>query len=175
MIFAIAGLAAGAHADDFRIGPGDLLQIVVWKEAEASVPEVGVRVDGMVSLPYVREVQLAGLTPAEAEQLLAQKYARFIKDPDVTVVVKQINSTKIYVMGAVRREGSLLVRSPMTVLQAIIEAGGLTEYAKQSKIYILRTTNGKQTRFSFDYAAAIKGARTEQNILVQPGDSIVVP
>ncbi len=175
LLIAAATTLAAASADEFRIGAGDVLQIVVWKEVEASVPDVSVRVDGMVSLPYVKEVQLAGLTPSEAEQMLTERYARFIKDPDVTVVVKQINSTKIYVMGAVRREGALPLRSSMTVLQAIIEAGGLSEYAKQSKIYILRPENGKQTRLPFDYAAVIKGERVEQNIPLQSGDSIVVP
>ena len=175
VLIAAAFTLATAGANEFRIGPGDVLQIVVWKEAEASLPDVTVRVDGMVSLPYVREVQVAGLTPAQAEQVLTERYARFIKEPDVTVVVKQINSAKIYVIGAVRREGALMVRSSMTVLQALIEAGGLTDYAKRSKIYILRSANGKQTRLPFDYAAVIRGERVEQNIPVQPGDSIVVP
>jgi polysaccharide export outer membrane protein len=168
-------MAAKAMPDGFRIGPGDVLQVIVWKEIEASVPETVVRVDGVISLPFVKEVQVAGLTPAEAEQMLTQRFSRFIKDADVTVVMKQINSKKIYLIGAVRREGALPIRSSMTVLQAIIEAGGLTEYAKRSKIYILRKQDGKQVRLSFDYNAVIKGERTEQNIVVQPDDSIVIP
>ncbi len=148
---------------------------MVWKEAEASAPEIAVRVDGMISLPYIRDVQVAGLTPAQAEGMLRERYARFIKDPDVTVIVRQINSAKVYVMGAVRREGALSLRSSTTVLQAIIDAGGLTEYAKRSRIYVLRSTDGKQVRLPFDYDAVIRGERTEQNIILQPGDSIVAP
>ena len=134
-----------------------------------------VRVDGIISLPFVKEVEVAGLTTSEVEQMLTQKLSPFIKDADVTVVTKQINSKKIYLIGAVRREGALPIRSAMTVLQALIEAGGLTEYAKQRKIYILRKQNGKQVRLPFDYAAVIKGEHTEENIVLEPDDTIVVP
>jgi len=161
--------------DGFRIGAGDVLQIIVWKEIDASVPETVVRADGMISLPLVKEVEVAGLTPAEAEQMLTKKFSRFIKDADVTVVTKQINSKKIYLIGAVRREGALPIRSSMTVLQAIIEAGGLTEYAKQRKIYVLRKQGGKQVQLPFDYAAVIRGEHIEQNVVVQPDNSIVIP
>jgi polysaccharide biosynthesis/export protein len=169
------GGARQAIPDGFRIGAGDVLQIIVWKEIDASVPETVVRADGMISLPFVKEVEVAGLTPAEAEEMLSKKLYRFIKDADVTVVTKQINSKKIYLIGAVRREGAIPIRSSMTVLQAIIEAGGLNEYAKQRKIYILRKQDGKQVRLPFDYAAVIKGEHVEQNIVVQPDDSIVIP
>lgn len=169
------GMTVKTMPDGFRIGPGDVLQVIVWKEVEASVPETVVRVDGVISLPFVKEVQIAGLTPAEAEQMLAVRFSRFIKDADVTVVMKQINSKKIYLIGAVRHEGALPIRSSLTVLQAIIEAGGLTEYAKRSKIYVLRQQDGKQVRLPFDYNAVIKGERVEQNIVVQPDDSIVIP
>jgi polysaccharide biosynthesis/export protein len=169
------GTAGKVMPDGYRIGAGDVLQIIVWKEIDASVPETVVRVDGMISLPFVKEVEVAGLTPSEAEQMLTRKYSRFIKDADVTVVTKQINSKKIYMIGAVRREGALPIRSSMTVLQAIIEAGGLTEYAKPKKIYVLRKQKGKQTRLPFDYSAVIRGEQIEQNVVVQPDDSIVIP
>jgi polysaccharide export outer membrane protein len=107
--------------------------------------------------------------------MLTQKFAQFIHDADVTVVPKQINSKKAYLVGAIRREGPVPIRSAMTVLQAILEAGGLTEYAKPKKIYVLRKQNGKEVRLPFDYSAVIKGERHEQNVIVQPDDAIVVP
>lgn len=159
----------------YRIGPGDVLAIVVWREPDASVPEVVVRADGKVSLPLIKEVHVAGLTPSELEQMLSAKLAKLINEPDVTVIPKQIRSMRVYLVGAVRREGPLPLMGPITVLQAITEAGGLTDYAKKDKIYILRNEGGKQIRLPFDYKAVLRGERIEQNILLQPEDTIVVP
>jgi polysaccharide export outer membrane protein len=171
----VAVTVGNALPGGYRIGAGDILQIVVWKELDASVPETVVRADGKISVPLVKEVEIAGLTPTEAEQMLTQKFAQFIHDADVTVVPKQINSKKAYLVGAIRREGPVPIRSAMTVLQAILEAGGLTEYAKPKKIYVLRKQNGKEVRLPFDYSAVIKGEQQQQNVLVQPDDAIVVP
>ncbi len=166
---------SGAPAG-YRIGPGDVLQISVWKEPEASAPQVVVRSDGKVSLPIIREAQAAGLTPAELEKTLTERFARFINQPEVAVLVREINSEKVYVVGAVRKEGPVRLQSSnTTVLQALAEAGGLTDYAKRKKIYVLRSENNKETRLSFNYEAVIKGEQTGQNILVRPGDTIVVP
>jgi polysaccharide export outer membrane protein len=161
--------------EGYRVGAGDVIAVVVWKEPDASVPETMVRADGKITLPLVKEVEIVGYTPTELEKDLAEKYARYIPGADVTVVVKEITSRKVYMIGAVKKEGPLLLLAPMTVLQAITEAGGLTDYAKRKKIYILRTEKGKQTRLPFDYNAVIKGEHQEQNISVQPGDSIVIP
>jgi polysaccharide biosynthesis/export protein len=171
----LAVSAGNAMPGGYRIGAGDILQIVVWKELDASVPETVVRADGKISVPLVKEVEIAGLTPTEAEQMLTQKFGQFIRDADVTVVPKQINSKKAYLVGSVRREGPVPIRSAMTVLQAILEAGGLTDYAKPRKIYVLRKQNGKEVRLPFDYSAVIKGEQQQQNVLVQPDDAIVVP
>lgn len=159
----------------YRIGPGDVLQIVVWKEPEASVPSVIVRSDGKITIPLVKEIGVAGLTPSELEKLLTEKLSRFIRDADVTVIPREITSQKVYLLGAVRREGPVPLLSSMTVLQALNAGGGLTEYAKKKKIYILRNENGKQIRLPFDYTAVIRGQRPEQNILVKVEDTIVVP
>src|SRR5437899_1209014 len=133
----------------YRIGAGDALQINVWKEAEASVGSVVVRPDGKISLPLVKEVDVMGLMPAELEKVLTAKLARFIRDADVTVVVQQIHSKKVYLVGAAKKEGPVPLLSSMTVLQVLSEAGGVTDYAKRRKIYVLRTVNGKQTKLAF--------------------------
>ena len=122
---------------EYRIGSGDVLHIAVWKEPEASA-NVVVRPDGMISTPLLKEIQVAGLTPAQAEKLITEKLVKVIQEPDVTVVVTGINSKKIYAVGAVKKEGPIPYTYSMTVMQAIAEAGGLTDYAKRKKIYVLR-------------------------------------
>lgn len=134
-----------------------------------------VRTDGKISVPLIKEVDAAGLTPTELEKVLAEKLAKFVREVDVTVIPKEIVSQKVYLLGAVKKEGPVVLQSSMTVLQALNSAGGLTEYAKRKKIYILRNENGKQIRLPFDYEAVIKGEHPEQNILVQAEDTIVVP
>lgn len=162
-------------SEGYRIGAGDVLQIVVWKEPDASVPQVVVRADGKISVPLIKEVDVVGLTPAQLEKLLAEKLSKMINGPDVTVVPKEIHSLKVYLSGAVKKEGPVPLLTPMTVLQAINEAGGLTDYAKRKKIYILRQENGKQMRLPFDYTAVIKGEQPAQNLMLLPNDMIVVP
>ncbi len=159
----------------YKVGPGDEIGILIWKEPEASVPETMVRADGKVTLPLVKEVSVAGMTPTELEAFLAEKYAAYISGADVTVIVKAINSRKVYLIGAVKKEGAMALLGPMTVLQAITEAGGPTDYAKRTKIYVLRSENGKQIRLPFDYKAVIRGEHQEQNIPLQPGDSVIIP
>lgn len=159
----------------YRIGAGDVLQISVWKEPDASVPSIVVRPDGKISVPVIKEVEVLGLTPAQLEKQLSERLARYIHGAEVTVVVREIRSKKVYMVGAVRREGPVRLDAPITVLQALLEAGGLTEYAKRRKIYVLRNENGAPQRLPFDYDAVLRGERTEDNILLQPGDTVVVP
>jgi polysaccharide export outer membrane protein len=159
----------------YRIGAGDTLQIVVWKEPDFSVPTAVVRADGKISIPLIKDVEVLGLTPAELEKTLAEKLKKFILDADVTVVVRDIKSLKVYLLGAVKKEGPIPLQGQMMVLQAINEGGGLTDYAKRKKIYILRNDNGKQIRFPFDYEAVIRGEQMDQNIVLRAGDMIVVP
>lgn len=161
--------------EGYRIGAGDVLQIVVWKEPDASVPEAMVRADGKISVPLIKEVDAAGLTPRELEKSLAEKIGKYIEGPEVTVIAREIHSKRIYMVGAIRKEGPISLTRPMTVLQALNEAGGLSEFAKKKKVYILRNVEGKQVKLSFDYQAVIKGEHLDQNIPVLPDDTIIVP
>jgi polysaccharide export outer membrane protein len=167
--------ASQSVPDDYRIGAGDVLQISVWKEPEASVPNAVVRPDGKIGIPLLKEVEVVGLTPREVERLVTARLSKFIPAADVTVVVSGIHSKKIYIVGAVKKEGPIPYTYRMTVLQALSEAGGLNDYAKRKKIYVLRTENGKEYRLPFDYEAVLRGERMELNIPLMPGDTLVVP
>lgn len=161
--------------DDYEIGAGDELQISVWKEPDASVPGVVVRPDGKISMPLLKEVSVVGLTPTQAEKAITQQLVQFISAADVTVIVKAINSKKIYVVGGVKKEGPIPFNYRMTIMQAISEAGGLTDYAKKKKIYVLRHENGRDYQLRFDYDAALRGEKMELNIPLMAGDTLVVP
>ncbi|MGO9444980.1 MAG: polysaccharide biosynthesis/export family protein [Thiobacillaceae bacterium] len=160
---------------EYKIGAGDVLQVSVWKEPEASAAGVIVRPDGMISTPLIKEIQVVGLTPKQAETLITEKLVKVIQEPDVTVVVTGMASKKIFTIGAVKKEGPIPYTYEMTVMQAISEAGGLTDYAKRNKIYVLRTQNGKQERFAFPYDDVLKGKHMELNIVLLPFDTLVVP
>lgn len=159
---------------NYQIGAGDVLQISVWKEPEASA-NVVVRPDGMITLPLLKEVMVAGLTPTQVEKVITEGLSKTITEPDVTVIVGGINSKKIYAIGALKKEGPIAYTYRMSIMQAISEAGGLTDYAKRKKIYVLRDENGTQRKLTFDYDAALKGERMELNIALLPGDTLVVP
>lgn len=161
--------------DGYVIGAGDVLQIAVWKEPEVSVPTVVVRPDGRIAIPLIKDVEVAGLSPTLAEKEITILLSKYINTPNVTVVVAAINSKKVYVLGGVKKEGPLAYTYRMSVMQALTEAGGLTEYAKRKKIYVLRTENGKDYRLPFDYDSVIKGEKMEQNIQLLAGDTVVVP
>jgi polysaccharide export outer membrane protein len=164
-----------ALRERYIIGEGDVLQISVWGEREASVPSVVVRPDGKISMPLVKEVPVAGLTPTAAEKLITAQLSKLIKEADATVVVTGINSKKVFMVGAVKKEGPIAYTYRMTIMQAISEAGGLTDYAKRKKIYVLRTEDGKDYRLPFNYDDVLKGERMEQNISLLPNDTLVVP
>jgi polysaccharide export outer membrane protein len=171
-----AGVPASRGAsDDYLIGAGDTLQVAVWNQTEVSVPTVVVRPDGRITVPLIKDVEVAGLTPRQAETVIAEGLGKFYTDPNVTVVIAAFNSKKIYVVGAVRKEGTLPYTYGMTVMQALSEAGGLNDYAKRKKIYILRTESGKEYRLDFNYDEVVKGQRMEQNIPLLPSDTLVIP
>jgi polysaccharide export outer membrane protein len=161
--------------DDYRIGAGDVLEINVWKEPDASVRGVVVRPDGKISMALLKEVDVVGLTPVELEKKITDGLAKLINLPDVTIIVTGINSKKIYVSGKVKKEGTIPYTYRMTIMQALSEAGGITDYAKKKAIYVLRNDNGREFKFPFDYSAVLKGQRMELNIPLEPGDVIVVP
>jgi polysaccharide biosynthesis/export protein len=167
--------AGPALPDEYRIGAGDVLQVSVWKEPEASVGATVVRPDGKIGLPLLKEIEVVGMTPSEAEKAITAKLGRLIPGADVTVVVSAIHSKKIYMVGAVKKEGPIPYTYRMTVMQALSEAGGLNDYAKRKKIYILRAQNGKDYKIPFDYEAVLRGERMELNIPLLPSDTVVVP
>ena len=163
--------------DDYQIGAGDVLDVNVWKEPDASVKGAMVRTDGKISMPLLKEVDVIGLTPIQLEKHITDQLLSggLINTPDVTIIVTGTGSKKIYVQGKVKKEGPIPFNYRMTVMQALSEAGGLTDYAKKNKIYILRTEDGKTFKLPFDYAAVLKGQHLELNILLQASDMIVVP
>jgi polysaccharide export outer membrane protein len=163
------------HDKDFVIGNGDVLNINVWKQPDLS-RAVPVRSDGKVSLPLIGEVMAAGQTPAKLEEQLTSMFKPYLAEPEVTVIVEQINSQKFNILGRVAKPGSYPLVNPTTVLDAIALAGGCRDFAKQKSIYILRRhPDGTETRVPFNYQEVIKGKNTAQNIELQPRDTIVVP
>jgi polysaccharide export outer membrane protein len=158
----------------YVIGPDDVLTVVYWRDKEMTTDAV-VRPDGKISLPLLNEVQAAGLTPSELREHLTDESKRFIEDPNVTVVVKQINSRKVFVLGEVGRPGPHPLTAPTTVLQLLAAVGGLKEYADSKKIVVIREANGRQTTFRFNYKDVITGKNLRQNIELMPGDTIIVP
>jgi polysaccharide biosynthesis/export protein len=171
-----APAATKAHDDSFVIGNDDVLAINVWKEPDVSRPAVPVRSDGKISLPLVGEVQASGRTPLKLEQEIAAKLKNYIAEPEVTVMVQQINSQKFNILGMVNKPGSFPISNSATVLDAIALAGGFRDFAKQKSIYILRqNADGTQTRLPFNYKEVVKGQNPAQNIKLQARDTIVVP
>lgn len=162
--------------DSYSIGPEDVLSINVWRQPELSAPTVPVRPDGKISLPLLNDVQAADLTPMRLAADITEKLKKYVSDPRVTVVVTAINSKRVYVLGEVFRAGAFPLVPNMTVLQALSSAGGLQQYANPKKIYILRREpGGKNRKIAFNYKHAIRGGQTDDDILLAPGDTIVVP
>lgn len=159
---------------DYRIGPQDVVRIDVWKEPDIS-RTIPVRPDGKISLPLLNDVQASGLTALELAAALREGLSKYLNNPQVTVTVTEINSRRVYVTGEVNRAGALSLLPGMTALQALASAGGFTQFAKLKNIYILRTENGKQVRHPFNYKEVVKGNMADQNIMLMPGDVIVVP
>jgi polysaccharide biosynthesis/export protein len=159
---------------DYVIGTEDILTIVFWREKELS-SEAVVRPDGKVSLPLLNDVVAAGLTPEQLRVRVTEAAAQLIEEPTVTVIVKQINSRKVFITGQIAKPGPYALGAPMTVLQLISMAGGVNEFADSENINIVRTENGKTTSFRFNYEEVARGRKLEQNILLKPNDTIVVP
>jgi len=157
----------------YVIGADDVLHISVWKENELT-NTLPVRPDGMISMPLLNDVQAAGLTPMQLAASLTDKLKKYLSDPRVTVVVTQMNSQRIYLTGEVAKTGAQALLPNMTVLQAVASAG-FTQFANTKGIYVLRIENGKQQKLPFNYKDVVKGEHMEQNIVLKPGDTIVVP
>jgi polysaccharide export outer membrane protein len=160
---------------DYVIGPDDLLGVIVWREQDLST-DVKVRPDGKVSLPLLNDIQAAGLTPEQFRKVVTTAATKFVADPNVTIIVKQINSRMVYVMGEVGKPGTYpLTTSDTTVLQMLALAGGPTPFAKKDEIGVVRTVSGKTTRYKFNLEDVVRGRRMEQNLVLRPGDTVIVP
>jgi len=169
------GTAVLAHNDTYVIGVDDVLAINVWKEPDLS-RSIQVRSDGKISLPLVGEVQAAGRTPVQLELDITAKLQNYIAKPEVTVMVSQINSKKFNILGQVTKPGSYSLALAPTVMDAIATAGGLRDFAKQKTIYVLRQNpSGGEFRIPFNYKEFIKGKNLNQNVKLEPHDTIVVP
>ena len=160
---------------NYKIGADDVLTINVWHEPEVS-RNVSVRPDGKISLPLVGDVQASGLTPMELQNVLAARFTKYLTNPDVSVIVAEIRSQRVNVLGQVMRPGTYPLIPPMSVIDAVASAGGLQEFAKSKKIYVLRTLpNGQRERIKFEYNNVLKGKRGSKDLLLQTRDTVVVP
>ena len=167
--------ASAATPPDYVIGPNDVLTLVFWRDKDMS-GDVSVRPDGKISVPLVNDVQAAGLTPDQLRQQLTTAAAKYLQDPTVTVVVKEINSRKVFITGQVSKPGPYALSGPMTVLQLIAMAGGLLEYANAKNIVIMRTDErGRSVSFLFNYKDVTRRKNVTQNIELKPGDTVIVP
>ena len=158
----------------YVIGADDVLAIVFWKDKDMSA-DVAVRPDGRVTLPLVNDIDAAGKTPDELRKAITEAASRFVEDPTVSVVVKQINSRKVFITGLVSKPGVYPLTATTTVLQLISMAGGLSEFAHFKNIIINRVDNGRQVAVKFNYDDVRKGKNLKQNIELKPGDTIIVP
>jgi len=160
---------------DYVIGPGDILSINVMNEPEVT-GKVPVRPDGVITVPLIGDIQASGLTPDSLQATITTKLTDFVKQPSVTVVVEEMNSRQFNVMGKVQHPGSFALNKPTRVLDALALAGGFNEFAKTSKIYVLRTNaSGATARLPFNYKKVTAGEDDQDNIQLQAGDTIIVP
>jgi polysaccharide biosynthesis/export protein len=160
--------------DEYVIGPEDVLSIVVWDEMEFT-NKVIVRPDGKIGIPLLNDVHAGGLTPRQLQEALTKALERFVAGPRVSVIVEEIRSHVVYVTGAVARSGVIPLGGPMTIMELLIRAGGLSEFAKAEEIQILRKEGDKLRRYRFNYKTFIEGKDYQQNIRIRNGDMVIVP
>jgi polysaccharide export outer membrane protein len=160
---------------NYVIGPDDVLSVLFWRDKDLS-SDVVVRPDGKISLPLLNEIQAGGLTPEQLRNAISAEARRFVEDPSVTIVIKQINSRKLFITGQVEKPGAYPLTGSTTVLQLISMAGGLKEFADNKRIMIMRTdADGRQIGCPFNYREVVSGKKLKQNITLKPGDTVVVP
>ena len=170
-------LIASSFAEEvstYQINAGDVLYIGVWKEAELQV-ETAVRPDGWLSFPLIGDIKAQGQTIEALRQQVNQKLNKYIPDPAVTVTVKQLNGSRVYVIGKVNKPGVYPINQQVDVVQVLAMAGGITPYAASGSIKILRRANGEQNIYPFDYSDIEDGENLEQNRILQSGDVVIVP
>jgi polysaccharide biosynthesis/export protein len=159
---------------EYVVGESDVLHVNVWKEPEVTQTVI-VRTDGNISLPLINDVRVAGLTPLQIQNMIADKLKAFLTNPQVTVTVTDIRSKRAFITGEVARPGGYPLNTETNVLQLIAQAGGLTPFAKKDSITVLRFENGKELRLAFKYSQVVHGKKADQNIALRPGDTVVVP
>lgn len=169
-----AAAAAVVLPPGYVIGAQDILAVVFWRDKDMSA-EVVVRPDGKISLPLLNDVQAAGYTPDQLRATLTEAAAKYVEEPNVTVVVKEIRSRNVFITGNVGKPGTYPLVGEMNVLQVIALAGGLLEYSDAKNIVVIRTENGRQQYHKFNYKDVVKEKRPQQNIVLRPGDTVVVP
>jgi polysaccharide export outer membrane protein len=160
------------HAATDSSNDGDALHITVWEEPQLTETAV-VRPDGKVSMPLVTEVDVAGLTPEGAQEVLTERLNKFVHKPRVTVTVQEIHSRMVYITGEVQRPGAYPLMDAINVVQLVARSGGLTDFAKQKQVYVLRAANS--ARVNVNYEKVLKGQAPQQNVELAPGDTVVVP
>ena len=170
---ASAGTPANpAPAPGYVIGPDDVLTVAFWRDQISA--DVVVRPDGRISLPLLNDVQAAGYTPEGLARALEEVASKYITEPSAVVMVKEIHSRKVFVLGEVATPGVVPLIANMNLLQLIAMSGGLLEHADKKNIIVIRTENGQEKRLTFNYNDVVKGKNVKQNIQLQPGDTIVV-
>ena len=160
--------------NDYVIGTDDILQVVFWKDKDMSA-EARVRPDGRIALPLINEVQAAGLTPEALQKKITEESRKYMEDASITIVVREINSLKVFITGEIAKPGVYGLTSSMSVMQLLSLAGGLKEYANAKNITIMRNQGGKQVALKFNYREVAAGKKLQQNIELKPGDTVVVP
>jgi polysaccharide biosynthesis/export protein len=165
---------APAQDSSYRIGPNDVLSIFVWKEPDLT-RDVTVMPDGKITYPLIGEIVAQGHTASELKKAIGDKLQNFVTAPEVTVIVKESRSQVIYTVGKVTKPGPYPLAPGMTVMQALSAAGGFTEWADTKNILIVRKEGGKETQLRFNYKEFTSGEKLEQNIVLMPGDTLVVP
>lgn len=180
----LSGCAAGTQPpplepeagtrEEYVIGIPDVLRIVVWRNPELSV-DVPVRRDGMISVPLVDDVQAEGLTPHELKEVLTEALAEYVTAPDVTVIVEQTNSHTVTVVGGVARSGQISLTRQMRVLEAIATMGGFNAFAEKDRIKIIRKIGNETAEYGFSFGAYASGKAPNSNMILRPGDTVVVP
>jgi polysaccharide biosynthesis/export protein len=168
------GASAVAVPPGYVIGTEDVLSIVFWRDKDMSA-DVVVRPDGNISLPLLNDVHASGFTPDQLREQIIKQASKFIEDPTATVVVKEIHSRQVFITGEVGKPGGYPIVGSMNVIQLIAIAGGVQEYAKSNEIVILRSAAGKSQKLLFNYKDVVKGKNVQQNIVLEPGDTVVVP
>jgi len=160
---------------DYIIGLGDILEVQVWKEPDLSRRPVPVRIDGRISLPLLGDVAAADKTIKELTMFLEKKYGEVVTEPAVSVMLIENRSWRYYIVGQITQPGEFNLDYPITLLQAIARSGGFLEWAKKSDIKVIRRTSNNEEILQFDYEALVKGNNLRQNILIAPGDTVIVP